>query len=228
MNEAESRNDAAEQKSGGSSCLKIAGVGCLIIILVAVAGGIYVAKNWKAWSADAMVAVCDNAVKESELPDDQKAAIKGHIDRLATGFKNGDVSVEQLGQVLKELAEGPILPLGLVYAVEKHYVLVSALTEAEKKAASLSLQRFARGVVEKKINQGAINEVTAMIQEPGDDGDKQIKEKLTKEELTAFLAAVKGKADEAKIPMEPYKVDIAAEIGKAVDAALAQVPQYDT
>lgn len=52
------------------------------------------------------------------------------------------------------------------------------------------------------------------------DGSEQLKERLTDAELKAFLEKAKEKADAANVPDEPFEVNIADELEKAIDKAL--------
>jgi hypothetical protein len=85
----------------------------------------------------------------------------------------------------------------------------------------LSLQRFARGVFEKSIPTSAIDEVTGPISTKDAQGHTQFKQQLTTEELEEFIAAAKARADSAKVPNEPFQINVADELDKAIDKAMA-------
>ena len=198
----------------------ILGVGCLVIILGTCVGGYVVMKKTKDWAADAMAAVFNAGIDGTTLPDDQKDGIKGHINRLRDGFKNGTVTMEDLGAVLKEMGEGA-LPVGLIGEAYNTHVPTASKN-------SRDYERFARGVFEKKINTAAVQEVLAIVSNNNNANNANgqqnqqgvIKDKLTDEELKKFVSALKRHADDAKIPNEAYKVDIAKAIGETVDKAL--------
>lgn len=202
--------------------------GCLIafgvLAFLGLCAGIYVWMHWRGWAADAAKAGVRSAVQQSQLSEDQKSRIIKRIDSLANDFDSGKLSVDQMVDVLKQIGESPLLPLGMVKAAEEKYIKPSALTAEEKAGGVRSLQRMARGVYEKKIPNSAMEEVIAPIETTGTNGQKQLKDKVTTEELKTFLAAAKKKADDAAIPDEAYEVDVAAEIEKAIDKALGQAP----
>ncbi|MEK7866934.1 MAG: hypothetical protein AAB434_09655 [Planctomycetota bacterium] len=202
--------------------------GCLIVaailVVLAACAGVYVALKWKSWAADAARAAVRDSVEGSQLSEDQKKRVIARIDRFADDFESGKVSIEQVTKVFEEIASGPLLPLTMVYAAKEKYIKPSALSADEKAAGTRSLERVARGVYEKKIPQSALEELTAPISTTNAQGQKQLKETLTTEELNAFLAAAKKKADDAGMPDEAFTVDIATEIENAIDKATGAAP----
>ena len=209
-----------QSQTGGYGCLKIAGIGCLVVFILAVVGGVIVVMNFKSIASSAVSAAVKAGINESELPAEQKQRVIKQVDRLTTAYKAGEISEEQLGSLMEKLAEGPLFPLGMVYAFESEHITPSDMTEAEKQAAKRSLQRVARGIYEESIDRDELEELLGLITTADGQGDRQMKEQLTRQELDAFLAAAKDKADEAQVPDEPFEVDVATEIEQAVDQAL--------
>lgn len=199
--------------------------GCLIavaiVLVLAIAGGIIVAMNFKSWATSAVKAVTVSMIQKSEIPQDQKDRIVKRVDTLATDFKSGKLTGDQLERVLKAVGESPVFPLAMVEGAMLKYVEPSALSKEEKQAARLTLQRFARGVYEEKIHKDAVKEVLAPIQTVDAAGKPQPKQVVTPEELKQFLDLAKSKADAAKIPEEPFVINYADELDKAIDGALA-------
>jgi hypothetical protein len=220
------------QFRGGSSVLRRferrGGVlkGCLIaaavVVVILIALGVWVAMSWKGWTADIMKSATQAAVQNSQLPADQKTRITTRINSLADDFKDGKVTFEQLTQVLEQVASGPLMPLGIVYAAEEKYLKPSSLTAEEKDAGRRSMQRLARGVFEKKINKAGLDRAITPISVVGTGGEPRFKEQVTTEELKQFLAMAKEEADKAQIPDEPFTVNVADEVDKAIDKVLAK------
>src|SRR6186997_2884710 len=134
-----------------------------VIFVLCVIAGIYVGTHWKGWAASAANTATQQIVKESGLPADQQASIVAEIQKLGDDFKSGVVSTEQLTMITRAIAEGPLLPLAGVQAARQKYVEPSDMTDKEKEAAVLTLQRFARGVHEKKIDKETIDDVVKPV-----------------------------------------------------------------
>lgn len=116
----------------------------------------------------------------------------------------------------------PILHVGMVMLAEEKYVKPSGLSDEEKADARRTLDRLARGVHEKKISETELEQVGAPITVTKPDGSTELKETVTDEELRAFLKLARDKADEHEVPDEPFDVNIAEELEKAIDSALEQ------
>ena len=208
--------------------------GCLValgaVVLLVVAAGIYVAFTWKGWVAEGLKSVATQVAAKAELTPEQKTRLTTRVDRLAEDFKGGKVSMEQMALIMKESGEGPIPALGMMAGFEKGYVEKSTLPEEEKAAARQTFQRFARGVAEKLIPIQTIEDAMAPISEAstnvsiGPSGatsvNRKVKSKVTDDELRAFIAKVKEKADRVQVPDEPWTIDPVAVMEQAIDKVL--------
>ncbi|MFM9996715.1 MAG: hypothetical protein ACKVU4_13060 [Phycisphaerales bacterium] len=200
-------------------------VGCLvalvIVIAIALAGGIYVWMSWKGWAASITRATVREVLKESNLAEDQKQAITAEIETLTKDFEAGRVSFDDLRRVGEEIESSPLIPLAGVQLAKEKYIDGSVMSAEEKAASERTLQRFARGVHERKITP-AEEKITDAIKpivrlKPGNNWE--LKDNPTRLELDQFLANCKAEADAAQIPDEPFVIDFAAELRKIIATA---------
>jgi hypothetical protein len=201
-------------------CLSAFGV-FLILVVVAV---ILIVRSAKSIAASAVQGVMTAQVNASQLPADQKQRINVQLERLSTAFKDGRNTMDDLGRVAKEMSEGPLMPIAMIAFVREKYIKPSALSAEEKAGAERDFQRFMRGLYEKKIPSTATGDLMKLLMVQDAQGRQRLKETLTPAELAAVIAFVKGKADAAGVPDEPFEVDIAGEITKAVDKVLGKQP----
>lgn len=204
------------KKSGGRGCLIAIAVSLLIVIGV----GVWIALSIKGWAAWGMKTAAVSMVNESQLPAEQKAAITTRVEQVTADWKAGKITNDQLGHIMEEITEGPILPLGLVGLADQMYVEPSALTPEEKAAGRRSLQRFARGVIEETIKKDAVQELLDIVSFKNPGGGTQMKQTLTPAELQSLLTAAKTHADKANVPDEPYTINYAGELDRAVQRAM--------
>ena len=94
-------------KAGG--CLK----GCLIaggIFLIALLLlGFWVSRNWQRWAADLGSEVLNQIIDEADWSKPEKEEVKQQVARLAGAVRNGNLTGEQLGQVMQLILESPLL-----------------------------------------------------------------------------------------------------------------------
>jgi hypothetical protein len=197
--------------------LIIFGVLFLCVVLI----GVYAGLHWKQWTADVANMTAREMIKESGLPDDQKAEILSEIANLAEDFKTGKISTEELSLIAKNVAEGPLIPLAGVQAARQKYIEPSDMTEKEKADGILALQRFARGFYEHKISKETLDDVIKPIAELQPRGRWRLKEHPTRMEIDQFIDNARARADEAMIPNEPFDLNIADELRKAIHRAEA-------
>lgn len=209
-------NQTVPKKSGGRGCL----IAILVSLALVIAVGVWIALSVKGWVAAGMRSVATAIVSESQLPLEQKNAITARIDQVAADWKAGKVTTEQLGHILEEITQGPVMALGMVGLADEMYITPAAIPDAEKDAGRRSLQRFARGVVEGKIPAAAAEELLNIVSYMPSPNNRQMKKTLTAAELQQLLTSAKAHADKADVPDEPYTVNYADEIDRAVQRGM--------
>jgi hypothetical protein len=200
-------------RTGG--VLKVVLIVLALLAAIGIALGVWIAMSWRGWAATGMRNSVSTMLQQSQLPQEQRAVVSQRVDALAKEF-------EQMTSIAEEISQGPLMQAGVAWATHERFIAVSLLNDVEKADASLHLQRMARGMVEGTIPASVIDEVLAPIGTRDARGQWQPKGNASLEETKALVARVKAKADEAKIPVEPFTVDIAAELDKAIAAAKAR------
>jgi hypothetical protein len=212
------------QKKSGCGCVGCL-LGCLgVSVVVAIIAGIgmwYVVKKLPDMARQGIASV----VEESELEDADKKMVMQQVDRLVDGYKQGKVDMQKLGKLTEEFVQSPLMDLLVAFAAKKNYIEPSGLSPEEKAEAEKTLHRVARGVIEEKITQEQLDVALNHISTKTPNGARQFKEKVTDEELRAFLSESKKLADDAMISDEDVKVDVGAELKKLVDKALGEVTE---
>jgi len=192
----------------------------LLIVVACVGTGYYVAKNAKSLIASAARNVAVQMVEASELPADDKQQIVTQIDRVVEEYKKGRLTEKDFENILTEIQHSRLLPVAVVYFIDKAYLDKSGLTDDEKANARLQLQRIVRGGMEEKITEDQINGLMAPLMETTANGQKKLKQHLTDDELKKFAVEAQKLADDAMIPNEKFEIDIGDEVKQIVDRGL--------
>ncbi|MDQ7012466.1 MAG: hypothetical protein Q9O74_01055 [Planctomycetota bacterium] len=214
--------------------------GCLVALaivgVVLIAGGIYVATNWRGWASTGVNRLVETGLNQSSIPDAEQQEVMAVVGAFTDEFEAGDISVEQFIQVAEKLAESPVMPAMIVMGIQQSYLAESELTDEEKADGSKQLSRFVRGLSEEKISTTKIDDVTEPIHAAPGDADMfaihsnnlniELKNpsKVTADELRAFLANAKAAADEADVPDEKIEIDWSDELQAAIDRGLGRAP----
>lgn len=210
-------------KKSGCGCASGCVLGCLGMMLVCVllcaGGGYYAWKQLPNWIEQGVVALID----KSELPPDDKTQLKHQVRRISGGLRDGSITAEQLAKIAEIGLKKPYSLL-IISLVESEYVRTSGLSDEEKAAATRTIQRIARGLIEDKVKEESIDQVMASISSKDQNGVRQPKDHVSDEELRAFLKEAKRLSDEANIPDEPYEIRLAPEFKKVIDAVIGAEP----
>ena len=217
-----SDNSVTPVKSNGCRNVLI-GCGCLTAVSFALvlAGTFWVVSNWRFLAAESSSLFIKSAIRELEIPVTQRQRINQRLDQLAQQFTDGELTDEQLGRILKNISEGPLLPAGSALVVERQYLDKSGLDAVEKEAARRAIQRFAHGSLDESITPETVSDVLDTISDSGGpEGQRQFRQFLSDDDLRDFITAATVAADEAGVPAEVPDVNFADEFDKAVDVAL--------
>lgn len=208
-----------DPRSGG--VLKILGIGCAGVVVIAAGVAVYVGLHARQWAGDGARAVLVAGIEGSRLSDPQKVALTQGVDRLTEGFKSKQITIEQLVAIRDGVGESPIFDLARLMALESGAVLDAELEIAQRDRASLEFQRYYRAVVEGAISRG---ELDRLVSPYFDDMDPAEPDRIGadvsgggREEL---IDALRSRADAAGVPAEPYEIDFVALFNEVVARVL--------
>jgi hypothetical protein len=220
-----SQVDEFGEPTKGSSNTVLYVILAVVLVVVLICGGLsFAVYRMITGAVDTVVEVIHDAtvqgIQSSDMDDDDKETIIVQVDRVKNAYKAGDITTEEVTQLLGNILQGPIMMVGMCQHMERHYVIASDLSDEEKSEGQLTLQRVACGVFDDTITRSQFETLTASISVNDQNGNPSLKETLTDEELREILTQCKKLADDADLPEEPYDIDIGEEIKKAVDEVL--------
>ncbi len=200
------------------------GIAVGVIVLLIIIGGIIVACNARKWGANLAEKGLHQAIDQSSLTDAQKSGAKLRITDLATGFKNKDITLEDMGKIVEEMETSPLIPAVVVQVIKDAYIAPSGLTDEEKAEGGLALDRLARGVFEGSISPERAQEIAAPMDKNTSNDQLDLKEPgdVTDDELRQIIADAKAEADAQDIPEEAWDIDFVAELDKLIENALGR------
>jgi len=211
------------KKSGGGCTTAIIGclVVCLVLAGVACGVGYYVYVNIGVMAANVAETQLNAVIDEFDIPEEQKTGMKEQVSRVAQGYRDGDISMEQIGSVAENILESPAFTAVPVEIARSKYIDPSGLSDEEKANAKRQLQRIAHGMFEKKISEDELKTLLdGRIADEQPDGNLQFRNDVPDDDLRDLVASAKALADEKMIPDQDFNIDLAAELKKAVDKAL--------
>ena len=212
-----------QRRSGAKACL----IGCLIVLVMGIcffAGVVwFVCANLgeiRTFVADTAREAVVSGIQDSDLEKGEKEAVIVQVDRLVERYKSGEITIEQLGRVMEELAQSPLMGALVMVSIDTQHIQPSGLGVEEKEQAQRTMQRVLRGFLEEKIRQEELEDILDHVMDRREDGSREMKDSVSDDELRAFVSQLKERADAAEIPDEPFEVKISEEFRQAIDRAL--------
>ena len=209
-----------KEKTAFQGCL----MGCLIVgllmLVVTGFGAWYALNNWQSILGSFSGYIFRQAIEQSDLPEAEKAEMMEQLDRITTVMKEQKLTEPQLEALRDQLRKSPLFATIIAGAIEKKYFDGSGLSDEKKEEGRLSLKRCMQGLMNGSIEESGFDEAIAHIGDQNGENGWKLRDKVSDEELRAFLAKLKELADEAEIPEEVEDVDPSDELKKIIDAVL--------
>ena len=204
----------------GKHASLVAWIVLVIFLVVAVIAGIWISRHWRGWVADFGSQAIYQAIDTSNLPAPEKLKLKTQVDRVAKAFADGRITMERAAAIMDKLAHSPLMPSLVVAAVDTTYFNRSGLSNEEKVAGRLALERFAQGVMNGKIGQDGVDAVLSHVADRHGENQWQFRQNVSDQELRAAIDEAKSRADKAEIPVALEKFNPSEEVKRIVDEAL--------
>ena len=211
-----------KKRSALSTCLTGCLIAFVVMLVLAVIAGIYAYRKFPEWAAMGISEGAKQVINETDLPEEEKVDITVQIDRLAEATRERKLSMTKMGEFFQNLVQSPLITTLAMSAIEKKYIAPSGLTDEEKTEARVTVQRFMRGAIDQKISEAEVEAAMAPVSTRKPDGTTELKDKVTDDELKAFLKSAKEQADAAGIPAEVEAVDPSDEFKRLVDKTLGE------
>ena len=174
--------------------IAVAGVGVLLLVLVACGvGGYMFNKQVPTIIRESTASI----LGEAKVEPAERQAITQQMERFASAYESNSITWEQIGEIVSELGESPLVDTVILVAVEAQYFDESGLDADEKAAGRSALRRLARGAMDKQIARSEIAQLLdqVTVNPGGGSNNRQLKSKLTDEELREFLTQCKALAE---------------------------------
>lgn len=216
------------------------GVVLVVVIVLLVIGGIFVAMNVRGWTAGWGTNMVDTVLTEAQIDPVEHKEIMAHVESLMTRFEDGEIEWNQLGKVADELMQSPVVPAAMVMAIDSLYISGSELEDAEKMQARTDLARYAQGLFDESISPNTVDDVLEpVITHTPDENDIRLNlqidkngtsvtalksaDDVTTEELRTLISNAKAQADEVGVTETPEPIDLSDELAKAIGIALGEI-----
>jgi hypothetical protein len=224
MSDLQQRYGSKESSSKGGGCLKATGIGCLIVILLMVVGGILAYVNratiGRTVMGKSIEVIAERGLTALQFPEDEKDALLAPIRELSADFRAGRVTMDEMEAIVEEIMSERVLAAVGSRVFESMSETIPGLGEDEREAARFDVSRFAHGIMEGDIPAEQAEELLELVMIPGSGSDTsppKFRNDLTQEDFARVMEFVAEKADDAGIPNKFFEIDAASEVRAAIE-----------
>lgn len=210
-----------QPQNGMHGCLKGCLIAFVVALILAIVAGWYISRQWRGWVTSLARTATEQSLKDMGLDEEQQKQAATELDRVFTEFEEGRLTEQQFERLLEEITQSPLTHSLMVKMIEKKYFDSSGLNDDERDTGCITLRRFFRGMFDGKLTEEDSDAVLEKIATQQPNGDWELRESVSDEELRDFLDEAKSGADAAKVPETVEEVDVLVEIKQIVDAALS-------
>jgi hypothetical protein len=224
MPDLQQRYGSEDSSSKGGGCLKAAGIGCLVVILLMVVGGILTYVNratiGRTVMGKSIEVVAEKALADLNFPEDEKNAILAPIKKLSAELRAGSITMDEMQAIGEEIMSERVLAAVGSRVFESVSATIPDLDATEREAARVDVSRFAHGIMEGDISAEEAENLLDLLTVPGtgsDNSPPKFRNDLTHEDFMRVMDSVAGKADDVGIPNEFFEIDAAEEVRAAIE-----------
>ncbi len=202
--------------------------GCLVAVIIVVVmmiiGGVLVAINFKKWSSSLVVAAFNTVVDVSEIPATEKVEIKEIIAQVRTEYLAGNVTMEEVGQLLSDFETNPAIAMGMVMQFEAVYVKGSSLTDEQKEDARVTLNRISQGLVTGVLAWRDVEPIVDAVSDVNSSGNRTFRQasSVRESEVLGAIESARKIADDAGIGSGFVEYDISDEFKRSIEKTLGR------
>jgi hypothetical protein len=211
------------------NCLIALGAITAVAVLVLAIGGWYLYRNFTRLATQFAGAGVIELVEESGLDEQEKQAVKVQIQRVIDGARRGEISGPQLERIAQGLATSPVMAAIPVIAFRNVYLERSGLDAAQRAEVAESIQRVAHGVMQRRIEQAALDDLLSKIatRQPNGPHSWQFPSTLSDAQILDFAQACDRLAESKGITEQTPAVNLSEEIRRIIDQGLAEAEISD-
>jgi len=237
-----------EKKSG---CMKKIGIGCLVLLGIVIVAGVIIgirfhsavkaAGGYESWKNRKTAEFMDYAVRQSlsglPLNNTEKATITKVTDRLAEQLRRGEINPEKSTEMILAAYHGALPEVFIALYFQSRFLKNDA-------DAALTVNRFAGGLLTGKIafddtmpflrlvlvDSNVLAQMHGLASAPRKDPAQEIKfrEKLSAQEITNAVAAMKTAADRAGVSPVRGNLDFTPVLEKILAQAAPEAARTGT
>lgn len=208
------------------------GIALAVVVLLVIGLGVFITLKWRDFAASGMSTGMTQLISGMPIDETEKAETQLVVDDFIERFRTRDISLEQVGRVIEQIAESPVLPAGVAMGVGNAYFKDSDLTEEEKADGRLQVTRLAYGLADETVDTNELRVILAPLRADPSDREviqfdlqgqnirMKVPQNTTTEELRSFIAAVRESADSNGLPEAPPPFDLSGELEAAINRAL--------
>ncbi len=209
------------------------GIVLVLVIALVIGGVIFVAMNARNWAASGMEKLTTTLIEKAPISEEERSETLAVVDGFMQRFRDGDVTVEQLVEVMEKITQSPVLPAGIAMSMGEFYFADAELSDEEKADGRVQLTRIAYGMADRTLNEQDLQQAVQPINANATENQViqfQLPNKttirlknpdvVTPDELRAFIESARATADEKGIAPTPPPFDLSGELAKAIDTVL--------
>ncbi|MFP4381612.1 MAG: hypothetical protein ACLFUS_14010 [Candidatus Sumerlaeia bacterium] len=235
----------SEEKKKGGGCWKWGGLGCLVLLVVIIVGGYFVAMKARDFAIEglgnALITEIKTGLQEINYPGEEAQEVIAVLEKFQADLKAGKIKIRQLDNIIQSIAESGVIAGFAARLFSLNYLNQVEMSPAEMQQAQGAISRFMKAVSES--NQAFMESeefrdmMALMVNNPEEvrqalkegldsqnaqNFEPQFKEKLSKEEINQVLGIMNQVADDAGVTDKDFEMNLADQLQQAIDEGVSK------
>ena len=193
----------------------------IFAILVIIAGGL-IYLNQGSFAAYAFGAFVERQSESLGLDEADQSAMATPFEELGRRTAEGDISTEQLQQVLGEFAHQPAAGVLTVRGFTNRHIKSRDISAEQLAADEMTCSRFSHAISQGQVNRATIEQLASIAVVDEGNGKLRLKEELSEAEIAQCLQLMQQGADQAAIPAQVEAIDLGSLIEQDLNSVLIE------
>lgn len=216
--------EQAQGPSESRSILTCLGIGCAVVFvlaLIASIAGYLLQDRIRDSMVDGVYEGMEREIKASDLDSKEKTEVLTQVNRLRTGIKADEVTMDEFMKLMQRVGEGPLSAVFLSTTLRAG-LQDPSFTEAERASAEDALRRYIAGRVEGTFTRADDRELAraAGLDQEGEGFQVRIETDQRPEQTRKGVELIQAKVSEAGIPPVEESPDISGVLEGLIDPVL--------
>ncbi len=192
-------------------------IGLVVLGLLAAVGSYFGAKQMLKVAAGEIYESVGEEMRDMDLSDQERQDADKILVELRDGMRSGDIGLGKMPEIIEAMQDGDIISYGLLLSIRQDFAEDTTLSDDERADGKRQLGRIGDGIAKNRFGTSEMEDILGTIVTRTSDGQLEVNEDPTSDELRETAKRAKEAADQANLSEDPPPINFVGELQAILD-----------